>query len=141
MNTHPRHLPGEHWLALTVEKHGKATFFDSFGLSPEFEYYPTSILRFLERQRGIKQILHHNRQLQHELSDVCGQHCAYYLCLRGSGLSYADVLSHYKDDPVRNDAMVSEFVKKYQKCLAYPCGGNSNQLACSLQMFKDCYRL
>ncbi len=42
VNTHPQHLPGEHWLAITVEEGGKATFFDSCGFSPEFEYYPKS---------------------------------------------------------------------------------------------------
>ncbi len=100
INTHPRHLPGEHRLAITVEEGGKATFFDSFGFSPDFDYLKASC--FLENQRGIKSIFYHNRQLQHALSVVCGQHCLYYLCKRACNLSYKDVLYHYTDNVIKN---------------------------------------
>ena len=44
MNTHPSHMPGEHWLALTLEENGQATFFDSYGLPPDFAHYPSGIV-------------------------------------------------------------------------------------------------
>ncbi|MEQ2301665.1 hypothetical protein AMECASPLE_038394 [Ameca splendens] len=31
VNTHPSHMPGEHWLALTLDENGEASFFDSYG--------------------------------------------------------------------------------------------------------------
>lgn len=57
VNTGPLHLPGAHWLALTVVRGGKATFSDSFGFSPDFKLYPKSILHFPENQCGIKTII------------------------------------------------------------------------------------
>lgn len=68
VNTHPAHEPGEHWLALTLEEDGTATFFDSFGFPPHFSHYPKHILQFLKDRSGT--ILYHNRQLQHTLSSA-----------------------------------------------------------------------
>ena len=80
VNTHPSHLPGEHWLSLTLEQDGSTTFFDSYGFPPNFPHYPSTILEFLESRA--EKILYHDRQLQHPLSVVCGQHCVFYLCHR-----------------------------------------------------------
>ena len=139
VNTHPSHMSGEHWLALTLEENGQATFFDSYGLPPDFSHYPSDIVSFLN-DRSLK-ILYHNRQLQNTLSVVCGQQCVYYLCQRACGLSLQQVLSSYDDDVHKNDAMVSNFVKKYQRCIKKHNGTSFHHGACSLQMFKDCHKL
>jgi hypothetical protein len=34
-NTKPRSHPGEHWLAVYINKEKEAYFFDSYGLSPD----------------------------------------------------------------------------------------------------------
>ena len=134
VNTHPSHLPGEHWLSLTLEQDGSASFFDSYGFPPDFANYPSSILQFLEK------ILYHDRQLQRPLSTVCGQHCVFYLCHRACGLSYKDILSLYYDDVLKNDRMVSRFTHKYQRCLTqHQRGQNFHHGACSLEMFRNCY--
>ena len=36
INTDPRSLPGEHWLALFYNKNGYASFFDSYANSPDY---------------------------------------------------------------------------------------------------------
>lgn len=134
VNTHPAHMPGEHWLALTLEKGGEATFFDSYGFPPDFDHYPSSILQFLENRS--QNINYHNRQLQHPLSTVCGQHCIYYLCQRACGLSYQQTLSLYSDDVIKNDQMVYDFVRKHR--LKNKINVVPKQKNCSLQRFKDC---
>lgn len=139
VNTHPSHMPGEHWLALTLEKNGKSTFFDSYGFQPNLGFYPPSIFSFL-KERSSK-IMYHDQQLQHILSIVCGQHCVFYLCHRACGFSMSEVLSLYDDDVLKNDVMVSNFVKKYQRCIKNHPFGSFNQGTCSLKMFKDCYKL
>lgn len=136
VNTHPAHMPGEHWLSLTLEKNGEATFFDSFGFPPNFIYYPQSILNFMEKFSKI--IKYHNGQLQDLLSSVCGHHCIYYLCHRACGLSFNQVLKLYQQDPIKNDLMVYNFVKKYQRCIKKPTR-TSKQTNYSFQLFKDCY--
>lgn len=136
VNTHPSHLPGEHWLSLTLEQDGSATFFDSYGFPPDFPHYPSSILEFMESRA--EKILYHNRQLQHPLSVVCGQHCVFYLCHRAWGLSYKEILALYHDDVFKNDRMVSDFVNHYRRRLAHHQRGHHfHHGACSLQMFND----
>merc|ERR1712035_91839 len=127
-------MGGEHWLCLTLEEDGSGTFFDSFGFSPDFNYYPRSILQVLENRSN--KILYHNRQLQHPLSVVCGQHCVYYLYHRACGLSFQQVLSLYHDDVKKNDFEVSDFVKKFQRCIRNRSSELCQQGACSLEMFK-----
>ena len=34
INTHPKSLPGEHWIAVYFDKNGKGEYFDSYGLPP-----------------------------------------------------------------------------------------------------------
>nr|DAC81313.1 TPA_asm: adenain [Larimichthys croaker adintovirus] len=139
VNTHPAHLPGEHWLSLTLEEDGVATFFDSYGFPPDFAHYPSSILQFLEQRSD--RILYHDRQLQHTLSTVCGQHCVYYLCHRACGVSFERLLSLYDDDVIKNDQTVSHFVEKYRRCIRNRSSGCFNHGTCSLQMFNQCYNL
>lgn len=61
-------------------------------------------------------ILHHDRQLQDVLSAVCERHCVYYLCQRARGFSYEKVLALYQDDVLKNDVLMSDFVRRYQRC-------------------------
>jgi len=128
-----------HHLLLTLEENGQATFFDSYGLPPDFSHYPSDIVSFL-KDRSLK-ISYHIRQLQNTLSTVCGQQCVYYLCHRACGMSLQQVLSSYSDDVLKNDVMVSNFVKKYQRCIRKQNATSFHHGACSLQMFKDCYKL
>lgn len=138
VNTHPSHLPGEHWLSLTLEEDGSATFFDSYGFPPDFPHYPSTILEFLENRS--EKIFYHDRQLQHPLSIVCGQHCVFYLCHRACGLSYKEILSLYHDDVFKNDRRVSHFVNHYQRCVTQHQHGQ-NHRSCSLEMFRKVYGL
>ena len=34
INSHPCSKPGEHWIAVHFDKHGKGEYFDSYGLHP-----------------------------------------------------------------------------------------------------------
>ena len=132
VNTDPSDQPGEHWLALTLEKGGEATFFDSFGISPDSGFYPQSILKFLNKYS--QNIKYHVGQLQDHSSKVCGHHCVYYLYHRARGLSFKQVLELYSRDTIKNDLEVYNFVKKYQRCIKTPV----TQGNCCFQLFKKC---
>lgn len=145
VNTHPAHMPGEHWLALTLEENGEAAFFDSYGFPPNFSHYPSNILRFLKKRSS--RVWYHDRQLQDTLSTTCGQHCVYYICQQARGLSYQKVLDSYHiDDPPKNDAAVTAFVRRVKRSNSSchnqrrPLGSLCHDV-CSLQMFRDCYCL
>uniref|UniRef100_A0A1A8C6A0 Uncharacterized protein n=2 Tax=Nothobranchius kadleci TaxID=1051664 RepID=A0A1A8C6A0_NOTKA len=138
VNTHPVHLPGEHWLALAVEQNGLGTFFDSYGLSPEFKYYPENILNFLTER--CSRIQYQDCQLQSFASDRCGQHCVFFLCHKACGLSLKQILSKYHKNVDKNDAMVYHFVKKFSNCIKRH-DVYFTQVNCTLEMFKECHGL
>lgn len=133
VNTHPGHRPGEHWLALTLEKDGTATFFDSYGFPPDFHYYPSSILQFLKKRAD--KILYHDRQIQHPLSVACGHHCVFYLSHRFRGLSFDQVLSLYSEDAIKNDRKATALVKKF-RCISGRGGARfCHHASCSMESF------
>lgn len=133
VNTHKGDQPGEHWLALTLEKDGTATFFDSYGFPPTFEYYPPSILHFLKDRA--EQILYHDRQLQHPLSVACGHHCVYYLYHRARGMSFQQVLSLYDKDAVKNDLEATALVKRFSRTCKSGESTFCHHNACSMETF------
>lgn len=110
INTHPSHLPGEHWVAIYINKFGSAFFFDSFGNSPDFIRFPVSIIEFLKRNST--RIQYSAKQVQPFMSVTCGHHCVFFLYHMIRGRDYDDVMMLYSDDLINNDVLVSHFVKK-----------------------------
>ena len=95
VNTHPKHMLGEHWLAVTLEEEGGrkiSTFFDSYGFPPSFSHFPKSIKEFLTK--NCSKIYYNIKQVQDNLSTTC--HCIFYLCQRARGVAFEDVMSLYK---------------------------------------------
>ena len=75
-NTDPSTRGGEHWVAIYFDKKRHGELFDSFGmlrpLEKEFE-------RFLTRNSV--SWFRNNKTVQHVLSDACGYHCIFLLCI------------------------------------------------------------
>nr|DAC81256.1 TPA_asm: adenain [Astyanax tetra cavefish adintovirus] len=110
VNTHPSHMPGEHWLAICLNDGTSGEFFDSYGNSPIYELFPDSIYSFLKK--NCVEIKHNSKQVQSFDSVCCGQHCIFFLCHRAKGYSFNQIMSLYTNDLKRNDDMVVSFVKK-----------------------------
>lgn len=111
INTDPKTLPGQHWLAVFITEKRSGEFFDSYGNPPDYKYFPKSIYRFL--QRNCVKISYNTRQVQDLFSTTCGQHCLFFLLQRCKGNSFTDIIhSMYSDDLRKNDVLVSRFVKK-----------------------------
>lgn len=108
VNTHPKTLPGEHWLAFYFPTHSYGEFFDSYGRAPDNSDFPVDIVRFLELQA--KTYTYQTLQLQHPLAITCGQHCLFYLIKRMKGVSYENILKLYSEKDVKNDQMVKQYV-------------------------------
>lgn len=66
INTHTSNLPGEHWVAVSVQNN-IAYIFDSFGIPP-----PTLLVSQL-KQRGITKIYYNKKQIQPFDTTICGQ--------------------------------------------------------------------
>lgn len=117
INTHKSNQPGEHWLAFHVDTGGSVHFFDSFGNSPRSQIFPTDIYIFLKKAGH--RVIYSNRQVQDYMSVTCGEHCVFILYHMLRGMSYSDIMLKYTSNLLKNDEMVSLFVKKihcYKKC-------------------------
>lgn len=109
VNTHPSHMPGEHWLAICLNDDASGEFFDSYGNASNSEIFHNSIHSFLKK--NCFEIKHSSKQVQRSDSAYCGQHCAFFLCHRARGYSFNQIMSMYTSDLKRNDDMVMSFVK------------------------------
>ncbi|KAL0152653.1 hypothetical protein M9458_052376 [Cirrhinus mrigala] len=96
VNTHPAELPGEHWLAVYLSQEGYGCFFDSFGNAPNSNRFPPSIKKFLITNSPV--VLYSTKRVQDFTSDVCGQHCVFFLYHLARGRDYNYVLNLYSDD-------------------------------------------
>lgn len=113
INTDISGLPGQHWLAIYINEDGVGCFFDSFGNKPDHNRFPVFIKTFLTLNS--KEIQHSNVQVQDFSSDTCGQHCVFFLYHMAKGFDYDYVLKLYTHDCIKNDKMVSAFVKKLKQ--------------------------
>jgi hypothetical protein len=113
INTDEQHLPGKHWVAVTILSASRIEFFDSYALPPaaygfKFPQYYTSVLNT-------------PHQIQQYTSDRCGHHCLYYVYKRAHGVSVYELCYVQRHDMSTrlstNDMHVTMFVKHLrQKC-------------------------
>lgn len=72
VNTHTSNLPGEHWLAVSYEKHGHIYVFDPMGF-----YYPSYLMKYLSK---FHKPIHSNKiPYQSPTNKMCGQYCLRWL--------------------------------------------------------------
>ncbi|KAF0151264.1 MAG: hypothetical protein FD188_3457 [Ignavibacteria bacterium] len=96
---------GKHWVAFFHLSSRSIEFFDSFGRTPASLGFH---LPYIQR------IVHNPVQIQSNDSNVCGQHCIYYLIQRSHGHSLKGIIAHLKSKS-RADCHVYEFIRKIQK--------------------------
>lgn len=106
-NTKNHDDPGEHWVAVYVDRNGRAIYFDSYG-------EPPNITNHLRRIRKNCTFYDYNkRQLQSYDSSVCGQYCVLFLHFMCIGLSLHQFHSIFTNDTIENDKLVHEYYKKF----------------------------
>lgn len=108
INTDPHNMPGQHWVAVYLDK-GKGEFFDSFGREPQRE-----IQQLLERccPAGWAYSPH---SIQSMVSSVCGNYCLMFLIFRLLNLTYPDFISIFSRDVNLNDFIVKYLTTKAKK--------------------------
>jgi hypothetical protein len=99
-NTDPSWKPGEHWIAIYVDKNGRGEYFDSFGRKPDkhFERY----LNF-----NCASWTFTKKRLQSSISSFCGYYCCLYILLKVKGL---DMNKLFTNDTGYNDWLVHSIV-------------------------------
>lgn len=102
-NTKPSTHPGQHWIAIFVNKEGYGDYFCSYGQLPDPEF-----VKWMERE-----CLDWNsstKQLQHCFATTCGQYAAFFLHCRARGASMSKILNLFTKNEKENDKIVAAFI-------------------------------
>lgn len=102
-NTDPSWKPGEHWVAIYVDKNDNGEYFDSFGRPPSkhFESYMNS---------NCRRWTFNKKQLQSRISGFCGFYCCLFVVLRCRGLDMTKIIAMFTNDTGYNDWLVHRFI-------------------------------
>ena len=106
INTDDHDEPGEHWLAVYVDK--DVEYFDSFGLFP----LDSRLEHFLGDD-----YLYNAAPMQQIFSNACGFYCVYYILHRARGHSMVDIINVLKRSD--GDFVVKDFLYRHYKPLFY----------------------
>jgi len=74
-NTDPSNMPGQHWVAIYFDAHGKAEYFDSYGQQPS-----DAFVLFMKKNAMRMNV--NEKRLQSNDTFVCGMYCVYFLFYR-----------------------------------------------------------
>jgi hypothetical protein len=104
VNTDKSSEPGEHWVAITINKKEPSEYFDSFGLPP-LHHELTEYLN-----KGEFGWVYNTVTLQSINSATCGNYCVLYATLRCRGYKYIDIIELFSNNTKVNDKIVSEII-------------------------------
>lgn len=93
--------PGEHWVAIWLDRNGQGEYFDSFGAPPVFE----EVEKFLKSNCTN---YNYNRIMYQDVtSAMCGVYVLYYILMKSRGVRMSRMtrLLHSRF-PLRNDRLV-----------------------------------
>lgn len=138
-NTDRARDEGEHWVAFLFHSPTHYDFFDSFALTPvSYDFLLTSSARCVNKL---------TTRIQSLDSNVCGQHCIYFLtqCIlnpsstSSTSLFNAAIQSYSKHDTYFNDKMVTCFVCCNFKYLTSPSPQSNFTQSCKCKC--ECMRI
>ena len=105
INTDKSDKPGEHWVALVIDKNNIAEYFDSFGFSPI-----CCEIRSLLFKNKISSITYNKYQIQSYLSLTCGVYCILYIEMRCNNSSFRQFINLFSDNHLMNDYLVTKLI-------------------------------
>ena len=73
-NTDPHQLPGEHWVAVYIERDRNVYYFDPYGIPPVSIYH-----RELLKKSSDGHGSYNKKQVQNIYSATCGEHCVSFI--------------------------------------------------------------
>ena len=106
INTDRSSGPGEHWVCVWFDGHGRAEYFDSFGLPPTL----VAIQNFISRNSYVRS--NYNQRLcQSLVSSACGLYVLYYVLMKSRGASLFRIQQPFHPHNLRtNDTKVRTLV-------------------------------
>ena len=107
INSHPSSKPGEHWIAVYFDKHGKGEYFDSYGLHPSMNGFTA----FMEHNSN--GWIYNNKTVQSLFFTTCGHYCVYFILYRCRGYSMRDIVSRFSSNLTENNRNINLFIRAF----------------------------
>lgn len=100
---------GSHWIALYINAHGQAYYFDSFGIQPKNK----DIILFI--RNNAKEIMFNEKQLQHISSSKCGQFCCVFIISVLTNKPFFSFMSKFSSNLYVNDIIIDRIYKYLER--------------------------
>ena len=108
VNTDPSHLPGQHWVCISIEKNGFGQYFDSFGIEP----FKEEIIDFLDK-KCTKGWRHNKVAPQNITSITCGHYCVLYIIFMCQNLTNEDFVQRFSSITLDNDRRMLSIFRNF----------------------------
>lgn len=105
VNTDPHDRPGEHWVAIYVDRESKGEYFDSL-----HQPTPIKFSNYLDKFCATWKT--NSQQLQSGASRFCGHYCVFYCMFRSLDYSLDRIESCFTNDTGVNDIFVHGIICK-----------------------------
>lgn len=109
VNTDPHYRPGQHWVAIYIDKNGNGDYFDSYGMPPLYK----EIKEFLED--NCNRWCYSTQMLQNIIAVTCGAYCVFYIKLRCLGYTHCDFIKLFTNRTYINDKIVAKLFNEFNK--------------------------
>lgn len=109
VNTDPASKPGQHWIAIYIDKNGSGVYFDSYGEQPTSRHHRHRLRQLCKR------VEYNRKRLQSLDSTVCGEYCIMFIYNMCSGRTLRSFCNVFSRDTRSNDRIVSQFCSKLLK--------------------------
>ena len=111
INSDPSNQPGEHWIAVYFDKHGRGEYFDSYGLVPAF----VGLESYMDTY-SLAGWIYNCKTLQALFSNVCGHYCVYYILFHCCGVPLHVIVFDFTSNLTENNRSISHFIRKLSQC-------------------------
>jgi hypothetical protein len=105
-NTKPHNHPGEHWVAIYINRNAEATYYCSYGAPPQ-----ESILKWLETNTVKWERT--RRRIQSDKSTTCGQYCVFFLHFACRIVTNPEIYDLFTNNYCENDLIVTGFINGF----------------------------
>ncbi len=106
INTDSSDEPGEHWVAVYIDRNGIGEYFDSFGLPPLHK----EITDFMH-ENCPQGWLYNTITFQSMYSQTCGNYCVLYLSSKFKGMNFNEFTVIFNHSPDLNDKLAKRLYK------------------------------
>ena len=114
VNTDPHDKPGDHWVAIYIDKSNRGEFFCSFGFPVTF--YNKYFMSYY-KDHGIKTVTSNETRLQSDILRVCGYYTVYYLAHRCNNIALSKIVEDFDNvDFHLNDTYIEDYIVNTYSC-------------------------